>query len=80
MEQSDTIIGTDNMHLPGHVTCLVSYPIPPKLTLWEWLGIKKRPLIVPQRLYAAVGSIIFVSNDEGKFDYSLPINTTKLEV
>jgi hypothetical protein len=68
----------ENMHLPGNITCMVSYPTPEKLTLWEWLGIKNRPPIIPQRLYAAVGSTIFISNVEGKFDYSLPITENKI--
>ena len=60
------------MKLPGQITCLVSHPIPPKLTLWEWLGIKKRPPVMPQRLYAAVGSTIFIS--------SAWINNEKVEI
>lgn len=58
-------------NLPGPITAMVSYPAPPKLTLWEWLGFKPRPSIIPERLYAAVGSTIFVSDVNGKFDYSL---------
>ncbi len=61
-----------NMRLPGEITCMVSHPTPPKLTLWEWLGVKKRPPVLPQRLYAVVGSTVFISNDQGEFDYSLP--------
>lgn len=62
---------TDTTLPGGPITALVSYPTPPKLTIWEWLGVKPQPPVIPQRLYAAVGSTIFVSNDEGVFDYSL---------
>jgi hypothetical protein len=62
---------TTTYSLPGQITALVSYPQPPKLTLWEWLGVKPRPHIVPERLYAAIGSTIFISDVNGQFDYSL---------
>lgn len=55
----------------GPITAMVSHPAPQKLTLWEWLGVKPRPLVIPQRLYVAVGSTVFISDVDGKFDYSL---------
>jgi hypothetical protein len=59
------------MKSPSEITCLISHPLPQKLTLWEWLGVKKRPPIVPQRLYAVIGSTVFVSNEKGEFDFSV---------
>lgn len=56
---------------PGQITCMVSHPMPPKLTLWEWLGLKPRPLVIPARLYVAVGSVVFISSADGEFDYGL---------
>lgn len=50
------------------ITSIVVYPPPIKLTFLQWLGLKKRPPIVTQRVYIASGSGLYVSDVEGKFD------------
>lgn len=50
------------------ITSMTSHPSPQRLTLLEFLGFKKRPKIIPQRLYVACGATIYVSDVNGDFD------------
>ncbi len=53
---------------PDAIAAIAVHPELPKLTLWEWLGFKPRPQILPQRLYVACGDTLYISDTEGQFD------------